>query len=65
MKNAKKEVKTTATQNKVLESLNTVSSKIRYLDDQGLTRSEIAFKLNKRYQHVRNVLITPITNQKK
>ncbi len=45
---------------KKLTSLPTVSSKIRYLNDCGLSRGDIARKLNKRYQHVRNVLITPL-----
>lgn len=41
-------------------SITTVSGKIRYLHDQGLKRGEIAKQLDKRYQHVRNVLITPL-----
>lgn len=44
----------------ILESLPTKSSKIRYLFESGMKRSEIATKLNIRYQHVRNVLITPL-----
>jgi len=40
-------------------SMNT-SQKIKTLDKLGLTRGAIAKLLNKRYQHVRNVLITPI-----
>lgn len=39
--------------------LNT-SQKIRALHAAGIDRSTIAILLNKRYQHVRNVLITPI-----
>ena len=42
----------------------TTSSKIRYLNGEGLSRSEIAKTLNIRYQHVRNVLITPIKKAK-
>lgn len=42
-----------------LSNLNT-SNKIRHLDNLGWTRSRIAIALNKRYQHVRNVLITPV-----
>jgi hypothetical protein len=38
----------------------TISSAIRTLAAGGMTRSEIAHKLQKRYQHVRNVLITPV-----
>ena len=43
-----------------IAELPTTSARIRYLDSEGWTRSEIAKKLGKRYQHVRNVLITPI-----
>jgi hypothetical protein len=49
---------------KDLESLPTTSSKIRFLNSKGLTRSQIKAKLQIRYQHVRNVLITPIKKQK-
>ena len=38
----------------------TVSRKIRELSSLGVTRSEIGKILNIRYQHVRNVLITPV-----
>lgn len=38
----------------------TKSSKIRTLYFMGHTRSQIAGMLNIRYQHVRNVLITPL-----
>jgi hypothetical protein len=41
------------------QNLNT-SQKIRELFLLGQNRSQIAKLLNKRYQHVRNVLITPI-----
>ncbi len=37
-----------------------ISARIRYLDSEGFTRSVIAAFLGKRYQHVRNVLITPL-----
>lgn len=43
-----------------LEAITTVSGKIRYLASTGMTRGEIAKKLNKRYQHVRNVLTQPL-----
>lgn len=36
------------------------SKAIRGLTSEGKTRSEVAKLLNIRYQHVRNVLITPI-----
>ena len=48
-----------------LNKLNTKSAKIRYLDSKGFSRSEIAKILNIRYQHVRNVLITPLVGKKK
>ena len=43
-------------------SLNT-SQKIRALHSTGMSKGDIARILNKRYQHVRNVLITPIKKQ--
>jgi hypothetical protein len=43
-----------------LEALPTTSARIRYLAGQGLTRGQIAKTLGIRYQHVRNVLITPL-----
>jgi hypothetical protein len=40
-----------------MENANmTVSDKIRVLDREGYTRAEISRLLNKRYQHIRNVL---------
>lgn len=44
----------------ITKDLATVSAKIRALDAAGYTRSQIAKFLDKRYQHVRNVLVTPI-----
>ena len=49
---------------KELESLPTTSSKIRFLNSKGLSRSQIKTILKIRYQHVRNVLITPIKKAK-
>lgn len=43
-----------------LESIPTVSGKIRYLASTGMSRGDIAKKLDKRYQHVRNVLTQPL-----
>lgn len=43
--------------------LTTTSAKIRYLHAEGFSRGQIALKTNKRYQHVRNVLITPLKRQ--
>jgi hypothetical protein len=49
---------------KELSLLLTTSSKIRFLNSKGLSRSQIKDKLHIRYQHVRNVLITPIKKEK-
>lgn len=38
----------------------TKSANIRFLSSLGWSRSEIAKSMNIRYQHVRNVLITPL-----
>jgi hypothetical protein len=40
------------------------SAAIRAMDADGLTRSEIADVTGKKYQHVRNVLITPVGQTK-
>jgi len=48
-----------------LQNLPTTSSRIRFLNKLGFSRSEIAVELNKRYQHVRNVLITPVKTERK
>ncbi len=56
---------------KALSKLPTKSAQIRYLDSIGHTRSDISKVLTDfhgklvRYQHVRNVLITPVTAPKK
>lgn len=55
----------TKDQEKQMNEMTTVSAKIRFLDSLGYTRSAIAKKLDKRYQHVRNVLITPIKEKAK
>lgn len=59
MTNSKK-VTVSKTLQKVLDGMETKSAKIRYLDSEQFTRSQIAKVLNIRYQHVRNVLITPL-----
>ena len=56
--------KLTATQGKALLALPTTSARIRYLTVAKWSRSEIAAKLKIRYQHVRNVQITPIKTQR-
>jgi hypothetical protein len=43
-----------------LQGLTTTSARIRYLHACGLKNGEIAKKLGKLYQHVRNVLIVPV-----
>ncbi|TXH42031.1 MAG: hypothetical protein E6Q97_36440 [Desulfurellales bacterium] len=43
-----------------IKECGSVSSAIRKLHSEGKTRGEIAKMLNKRYQHVRNVLLTPL-----
>ena len=43
-----------------LTSLPTKSAKIRFLHSKGFSRVEISKTLQIRYQHVRNVLITPL-----
>lgn len=49
--------KLTKAQNDTLDGLTKVSDKIRYLNTLDWTRGQIATKLGKRYQHVRNVLV--------
>lgn len=58
MELTKAQVKTTA-------NLPTTSARIRYLDSLEMSRGDISRYLGKRYQHIRNVLITPVTNPKK
>ena len=53
-------MKLTKAQATKLDSFQTTSAKIRFLHSLGNERGAIAKKLNIRYQHVRNVLITPI-----
>jgi len=47
----------------LIAKLGTKSAAIRYLDGEGWKRGDIARKLGIRYQHVRNVLITPLKKQ--
>lgn len=56
----KKAPNLTKAQVEKLSTLNTTSSKIRFLNEQGFSRGDIARTLNKRYQHVRNVLVQPL-----
>jgi len=50
---------------KELDALTTTSSKVRYLAGKGMERGQIAKTLGIRYQHVRNVLVTPLKKQGK
>ncbi len=56
--------KTKSDVDKVLEGLTSTSGKIRYLNSLGWSRGAIAKKLDKKYQHVRNVLVTPVAQPK-
>ncbi len=47
-----------------LSGLPTTSARIRYLTSLNWTRSQIKDKLGILYQHVRNVQITPVKNQR-
>lgn len=61
-----KAIAMTKPQQKVVADLPTVSAKIRYLNEQGYSRSQITKLITNakggvlRYQHVRNVLLTPL-----
>lgn len=50
----------TEAQQTVFDTLPTTSAKIRFMDSEGYTRSQIAKYLDKRYQHVREVLLRPL-----
>lgn len=58
------QTKLTKAQTTKLNKLPTKSAKIRYLNSLDMTRGQIAKTLDIRYQHVRNVLITPVKNPK-
>jgi len=60
----KKTTKTNTIDDKALQALPTTSAKIRYLAGKEMSRGDISRALNIRYQHVRNVLITPVKNPK-
>jgi hypothetical protein len=44
----------------LLQEHKTVSAVIRYLASTGMSRGDISRLTGKRYQHVRNVLVTPL-----
>jgi hypothetical protein len=52
-------------QEAMLSECTTISAKIRYLNLEGFDNSQISKFLNKRYQHVRNVLTTPMKRKVK
>jgi len=60
----KQVTKLTKAQAGALTKLPTKSAKIRYLTKLKWSRSQIADKLGIRYQHVRNVQITPVKTQR-
>ncbi len=65
-KSTDKTVELTKAQQTAVAKLDTVSARIRYLDAEGYSRSEITKAIPNAkggtllYQHVRNVLITPV-----
>jgi len=67
MKQAQAQPTTPASQEfdaaKFVQEVGTKSAAIRRLTAEGKTRSEVAKMLGIRYQHVRNVLITPIKKE--
>jgi hypothetical protein len=58
-------IELTEDQQQGLNKLDKVSDQIRYLNSLGFSRSQIAKFLDKRYQHVRNVLTAPVKRPKK
>lgn len=58
-----KEVKATFDAAAFITASGTKSAAIRRLNEQNHSRGDIAKMLNIRYQHVRNVLITPIKKE--
>jgi len=46
------------------DALPTTSAKIRAMHQDGMSKGAIAKALGKRFQHVRNVLVTPVKNPK-
>lgn len=63
---AKAKVSMSKAQQKICNDLPTVSQRIRFLDSENFTRSQITKLITNasggplRYQHVRNVLVTPL-----
>jgi hypothetical protein len=54
----------TEAQRKSYDALSTKSARIRFLNSAGWSRGEISKFMGIRYQHVRNVLITPVKEQR-
>ncbi len=67
---AKATISLTKAQQTKVDALPTVSARIRYLDSEGLTRSQITKVIPNAkggtllYQHVRNVLVQDVANAK-
>jgi hypothetical protein len=53
----------TAAQKHEMERLPNISSKMRFLQAEGYETADIARIVNRRYQHVRNVLKQPLANK--
>lgn len=47
----------------IISQHSTTSARIRALDAAGYSRGAIALALGKRYQHVRNVLVTQLSTK--
>lgn len=50
----------TKSQQKDFEACTTLSAKIRFLNKEGFSNGQIAKFVSRKYQHVRNVLTTPM-----
>lgn len=61
----REEKQVTKNQQKEMEQMTSISARIRYLDKESFTRSQISKIIDRRYQHVRNVLETPLKRQPK
>ena len=57
-------IKLKTNQKSKLNSFSTTSAKMRYLSSLKMDYGQISKTLNKRYQHVRNVMKTEVKNPK-
>lgn len=53
-------IELTKAQQKAFDECTTLSAKIRYLNSEGFSNGQIAKFVDRKYQHVRNVLTTPM-----